>query len=322
MTFRWKDQKKPMLCLAPMEGYTDSSYRQLIKMVAPSAIVYTEFTSADGLKYGSKNSFKKIEFKEVERPLIAQIFGKLPEHFAECAKVLEDMGVDGIDINMGCPSGKVVASCHGSALFRHPELAQEIVFQTQKATNLDVSVKMRLGFDCYTEEGLLSFALGLEKAGCKHLAVHGRTTKQQYTGTADFDPIYKVKDALKISVVGNGDIKSIADIDRKIGNLDGVMIGRATYGNPWFMAEVEAHFAKQPYSRPTTLLEKLKMIIKQCELACEYKGERVGMMEMRKHLANYIHGIPNAAKYRFELVRVETMQQAVDSLNQIIQETS
>lgn len=322
MTFRWKDQKKPMLCLAPMEGYTDSSYRQLIKMVAPSAIVYTEFTSADGLKYGSKNSFKKIEFKEVERPLIAQIFGKLPEHFAECAKVLEDMGVDGIDINMGCPSGKVVASCHGSALFRHPELAQEIVFQTQKATNLDVSVKMRLGFDCYTEEGLLSFALGLEKAGCKHLAVHGRTTKQQYTGTADFDPIYKVKEALKISVAGNGDIKSIADIDRKIGNLDGVMIGRATYGNPWFMAEVEAHFAKQPYSPPTTLQEKLPMIIKQCELACEYKGERVGMMEMRKHLANYIHGIPNAAKYRFELVRVETMQQAIASLNQIIQETS
>jgi nifR3 family TIM-barrel protein len=305
-----------------MEGYTDSSYRQLIKLVAPSTIVYTEFTSADGLKYGSKNSFKKIEFNEIERPLIAQIFGKLPKHFAECAKVLEDMGVDGIDINMGCPSGKVVASCHGSALFRHPELAQEIVFETQKATNLDVSVKMRLGFDCYTEESLLAFAKGLEAAGCKHLAVHGRTTKQQYTGTADFDPIYNVKKALNISVVGNGDIKTVADVERKIGNLDGVMIGRATYGNPWFMAEVEAHFQGTEYTPPKTLSDKLPMIIKQCELACEFKGERVGMMEMRKHLANYIYGIPNAAKYRFELVRVETMQQAIDALNRIIEETT
>jgi len=320
MTFRWKDQKKPLLCLAPMEGYTDSAYRQLIKSVAPSTIVYTEFTSADGLKYGSQKSFQKIDFKEIERPLIAQIFGKNPEHFAECAKLLEQMGVDGIDINMGCPSGKVVASCHGSALFRHPELAQEIVFQTQKATTLDVSVKMRLGFDCYTEEGLLEFAKGLEKAGCKHLAVHGRTTKQQYTGTADFSPIYKVKEALNITVVGNGDIKTVDDVKNNIGNLDGVMIGRATYGNPWFMAEVEAFFNGTEFTPPTTLAEKLPMIIKQCELACEFKGERVGMMEMRKHLANYIHGIPNAAKYRFELVRVDTKQQAIDSLNRIIEE--
>ncbi len=322
MTFRWKDQKRPMLCLAPMEGYTDSSYRQLIKAVAPSTIVYTEFTSADGLKYGSGASFKKIEFKQTERPLIAQIFGKKPEHFAECAKILEDMGVDGIDINMGCPSGKVVASCHGSALFRHPELAQEIVFQTQKATSLDVSVKMRLGFDCYTPESLLAFATGIEKAGCKHLAVHGRTTKQQYTGTADFDPIYEVKKALNITVAGNGDIKTVADVERKLGNLDGVMIGRATYGNPWFMAEVEAYFNGTEYHPPKTLAEKLPMIMKQCELACEYKGERVGMMEMRKHLANYVHSIPNAGKYRFELVRVETKEQAYDALNKIIEETS
>lgn len=319
--FRWKDQKRPMLCLAPMEGYTDSAYRQMIKAVAPSTIVYTEFTSSDGLKYGSKNSFKKIEFKETERPLIAQIFGKYPENFAECAKILEDMGVDGIDINMGCPSGKVVASCHGSALFRKPELAQEIVYETSKSTNLDVSVKMRLGFDCYTEETLLAFAKGLEAAGCKHLAVHGRTTKQQYTGTADFDPIYKVKEALGITVVGNGDIKTVDDVKRKIGNLDGVMIGRATYGNPWFMAEVEAYFNGTEYTPPTTLEEKLPMILKQCELACEFKGERIGMMEMRKHLANYIHSIPNAGKYRFELVRVESKQQAYEALNRIIEET-
>lgn len=319
MPFRWKDQPRPMLCLAPMEGYTDSSYRQMIKMVAPSTIVYTEFTSSDGLKYGSKQSFKKIEFKEIERPLIAQIFGKVPEHFAECAKILEEMGVDGIDINMGCPSGKVVNSCHGSALFRHPELAAEIVYQTQKATTLDVSVKMRLGFDCYTEDSLLAFTKGLEAAGAKHLALHGRTTKQQYTGSADWSPIYKVKEALGISVVGNGDIRSVDDVNAQLGNLDGVMIGRATYGNPWIMAEIEAYFNGQTFTPPQTLAEKLPMILKQCDMACEYKGERIGMMEMRKHLANYIHGIPNAAKYRFDLVRVETRDQAEEILHKVIE---
>ena len=197
--FSWKDyskKNKPMICLAPMEGYTDSAYRQLIKEITPEVICYTEFTSSDGLKYGSKKSFKKIEYQEIERPIIAQIFGKNPQHFAECAKMLEDMGVDGIDINMGCPSSKVVKSCHGSALFNHPTLAAEIVESTSKATKLDVSVKMRLGFGSYDLETLKIFTKSLENAGAKHLAIHGRTSKQKYTGQADFQPIYKIKEHL------------------------------------------------------------------------------------------------------------------------------
>ena len=317
MTFRWKDQPKPMLCLAPMEGYTDSSYRQLIKMVAPKTICFTEFTSSDGLKYGSSKSFKKMEFKEIERPLIAQIFGNEPEHFAECAKLLTEMGVDAIDINMVCPSGKVVKSCHGSALFEHPELAQEIVSATQAATHLDVSVKMRIGFNTFDLPTLLKFTKALEEAGAKHLALHGRTTKQKYTGEANWDPIYEVKKHTNIPVTGNGDIRSIEDVKNKLKNLDGVMVGRATFGNPWVMAEISAFLNGEEYTSPQTFQEKLPMILTQLELACEFKGEDIAMLEMRKHLGNYVGGFTNASKYRFDLVRVKSKQEAIDILNEI-----
>jgi len=318
--FRWKEfseKNKPMLLLAPMEGYTDSSYRQLIKSVEPSVVCYTEFTSSDGLKYGSRKSFQKVDYKESERPLIAQIFGKNPEHFAECAKLLTEMGVDGIDINMGCPSSKVVNSCHGSALFKFPELAFKIVEETAKATHLDVSVKMRLGFSHFNLEDLLKFTKGLENAGCKHLAIHGRTTKQKYTGLADFAPIYEVKKILNIPVSGNGDIKSFEDAKTKLKNLDGLMIGRATYGNPWVMKEIAEGFKGNKYIGPKTFHEKLPTIKEQLKLAVDFKGERVGMLEMRKHLANYIKDFPNASKYRFDLVRVETIQDAMNILNEI-----
>ncbi len=318
--FRWKDfsaKHKPMILLAPMEGYTDSAYRQLVKSVEPSVVCYTEFTSSDGLKYGSRRSFQKIDFKEDERPLIAQIFGKNPEHFGECAKMLEEMGVDGIDINMGCPSGKVINSCHGSALFKFPKLACDIVEATAKATKLDVSVKMRLGFSHLDINDLLPFTKGLENSGCKHLAIHGRTTKQKYTGLADFEPIYIIKEHLTIPVSGNGDIKSFADAQDKLKNLDGLMIGRATYGNPWVMKEIVEGFKGNTYNGPKTFLEKLPTIYNQLRLAVDFKGERVGILEMRKHLANYIKDFPGASKYRFELVRVNTEQEAVNILEEI-----
>lgn len=317
--FRWKDQKTPMLCLAPMEGYTDSSYRQMIKMVAPKTICYTEFTSADGLKYGSAKGFQKIEFKETERPLIAQIFGHDAEVFAEIVPILEDMGVDGIDINMGCPSGKVVNSCNGSALLKFPELAQELVYAVQNNTKLDVSIKMRIGFGDYDLQTFLKFVKGVEEAGAKHIAIHGRTTKQKYTGFADWNPAYEAKKNLSIPVTGNGDIRSVQDVKDKIGNLDGVMVGRATYGNPWLMGEIQSYFEGTEFTRPQTFEEKIPMIIKQCELATEFKGERVGMLEMRKHLANYIHGVRGASQFRFRLVRVETLDDAKQILEEVRQ---
>lgn len=320
MTFRWKNLKTPFVCLAPMEGYTDSSYRQIIKMVAPETICFTEFTSADGLKFGNRKSFKRIEFKpEIERPLIAQIFGSEPDVMAESAKILEEMGVDGIDINMGCPSGKIIATCRGSALFDEPDLAFEIVKATQEATSLDVSVKLRIGFHKFDLKTLLDFTKRLEDAGAKHLALHGRTTKQKYEGEADWNPIYEVKKQRKIPITGNGDLKTLDQVKEKIQNLDGVMVGRGTYGNPWFLKQIAEYFnGNEDYHPPQTLEEKLETIFKQCELACEFKGERVGIIEMRKHLSNYIHGFQNASKYRFQLVRVNTIQEIKDIFEEII----
>jgi len=316
-SFSWSKLKKPFACLAPMEGYTDSSFRQLIKSVAPNTICYTEFTSADGLKYGSSKGFKKIEFQESERPLIAQIFGHHPDIFAEVTPLVENMDVDGIDINMGCPSGKVVNSCNGSALFQHPELAQEIVKATVQSTSLEVSVKMRIGFGQYDPELFKKFILGIQASGAKHLAIHGRTTKQKYTGLADWEPIYLAKEILDIPVTGNGDIKSLEDFKTKLKNLDGIMIGRATFGNPWLMGEIDAYLQGKTFDYPKNFSKKIPFIIKQAQLAIDFKGEKRAMHEIRKHLANYIKGIPGASNYRFRLVRVENLEEIKTILEEI-----
>ena len=218
---------------------------------------------------------------------------------------------------MGCPSSNVVNSCHGSALFKHPTLAAEIVEATAKATKLDVSVKMRLGYDKFDIKALKEFTKRLQDAGAKHIALHGRTTKQKYTGEANFEPIYEIKDFLDIPVTGNGDIKSVEDAAKKLKNLDGLMIGRATYGNPWILKEIIEHFKGNQYEGPKDLISKIPTIKHQIKLACQFKGERVGMLEMRKHLANYIKDIPGASKYRFDLVRVSTEQDALNILKEI-----
>lgn len=316
--------------LAPMAGYTDSAYRQLVKSIAPRAIVVSEFVSSDAIKYKSKKTFQMLEFDPAEQPLIVQIFGKRPENFAESARVLESMGVAGIDINMGCPARKVVSSDHGSALLKNPKLAAEIITATVQATKLPVSVKMRLGTS--NADGIIDFAKMIEGCGAQMLAIHGRTAKQMYLGTADFEPIYRVKSALTIPVIGNGDVTSAESYQAKLGNLDGLMVGRATIGNPWVMAEIEAAIEggsthdktpgvtgyKPRGSRELTLAEKLPVILRHCELSVATKGEKLGMLEMRKYLAGYVRGEPGAREVRARLVRVETVAEAKQILEEFI----
>jgi tRNA-dihydrouridine synthase B len=296
-----------------MAGVTDASYRQLIKTLAPDVIVYSEFLSTDALAYNGKKTMSMMHFDpELERPFIVQIFGKRPEHFLEAAKVVEQMGADGIDINMGCPAAKVVSSSHGSALIKNPDLAAELVAATVNAVSIPVSVKTRLGWD--TKETLIPFCTKLIEAGAAALAVHGRTFKGQFGGKADWEPIYELKRQVSVPVIGNGDIFSAADAVAKLGNLDGVMVGRGTIGNPWLMKEVcEAFEAmgngklkmENDASGMLTLKEKIPMILEHCRLAVKVKGEQRGMMEMRRHLAGYVKGFPGAAELRAKLVRVE-----------------
>lgn len=328
--FSWNNLPSPIICLAPMAGYTDSAYRQLIKTIAPEVICFTEFTSVDGIKYGSKRTLQQVGFNpEIERPIVAQIFGKKPEHFIEAAKVLEELGVDAIDINMGCPAKKVVSSDHGSALLDSPDLAACIVTATVKATTLPVSVKTRLGTKCFDPKFIVDYAKRMESAGAKLITIHGRTAKQMYTGKADFSLIYEVKKNVKIPVIGNGDIVSVEGAKEKLGNLDGLMIGRGTMGNPWLMAEIwDAFHADKsapdyiPYKPPHTFSEKLPWTLKHMELSVETKGEKRGVMEMRKYLAASVKDFPGASDYRQRLVRVETFEEAKKLLLEINAKTS
>jgi tRNA-dihydrouridine synthase B len=315
MAFNWKDLKRPILALAPMAGYTDTAYRQLIKGIEPRVICFTEFTSADGIVYNSKMTLRQLDFNpSEERPLVAQIFGKKPEHFAKAAKVIEDMGIDAIDINMGCPAKKVVSSDHGSALLKNPCRAMEIVEATAKATKLPVSVKTRIGSDVLDLPWFIQFCKDLENAGAQLLTIHGRTAKQMYLGQAQWDPIYEVKRHVNIPVIGNGDVKSVKDAQEKLGNLDGVMVGRGTMGNPWVMAEIAAAFYGEDYTPPQTYAEKLPTYIRHAELLVEYKGEEHGMKEMRKHFVHLIRGFDGASEARAQVVQISTLEEAKNVL--------
>jgi tRNA-dihydrouridine synthase B len=313
--FSWTSIPRPIVALAPMAGVTDASYRQMIKRIAPEVVVYTEFLSTDAIHYGAKRTLKMIAFEPaLERPFIVQVFGKDPAHFLSAAKVIEQLGADGIDINMGCPAAKVVSSCHGSSLIRNPQLAAELVHATVKAVSIPVSVKTRLGWD--TANTLIPFCQGLIDAGASALAIHGRRYCDKFTGDADWDPIYELKKAVSVPVIGNGDIRTAADAVRKIGNLDGVMIGRGTFGNPWVMREVVDALAgvRAPdapaIAASLTFPEKVPFILAHCELAVRVKGEKRGMFEMRRHLSSYVKGFDGARELRDQLVRVETYAEA------------
>jgi tRNA-dihydrouridine synthase B len=312
-----------------MAGVTDASYRQLIKRIAPETIVYTEFLSTDALAFGAKKTMEMMAFDaDIERPFIVQVFGDTPEHFLTAAKIIEQIGADGIDINMGCPAAKVVSSCHGAALIKEPKLAAELVHATKKAVSIPVSVKTRLGWG--SPDTLISFCKGLEEAGAAAFAIHGRTYCDKFTGAANWDPIYELKKELKVPVIGNGDIKTAQDALEKIGNLDGVMVGRGTFGNPWVMADVVRALRGRvetpklgvsttgapmvPTTSTMTFQEKIPFILEHCELAIRIKGERRGMLEMRRHLSSYVKGFEGASELRAKLVITESFEMAKELL--------
>lgn len=319
MTLNWKKlaAKGPIVALAPMDGYTDSAYRQITKIVEPRTIVFCEFVSADGLSRAPKKMARLVQFNpKIERPYVVQMFGKNPDAFVEAAKFLEDFGVDAIDINYGCPAKKVVGSGHGSDLIRNPCLAADIVHATQKAVSLPVSVKTRLG---WTDNSTLTpFVGNLISAGAKMITIHGRTVKQAYMGQADWQPMYNVKNAYpEIPIIGNGDITSGEVAKEKIGNLNGVMIGRGSFGNPWIFKEVACALNNEKYL-PPTLEEKGNIIRKHAELLIETKGQNRAMLEFRKHLLTFTKGFPGAREMRGKMTSIENIADVEAIISEII----
>ena len=315
MRLNWNTIPRPIVALAPMAGVTDASYRQLIKRIAPEVLVYTEFLSTDAIAYGAKKTLKMLEFDPaIERPFIVQIFGADPKHFIEACKVIEQIGADGIDINMGCPAAKIVSSCYGSALIRRPDLAAELVAAATKSVGIPVSVKTRLGWD--THETLIPFCRKLIEAGAKALAIHGRSYTDKFTGSANWDPIYELKKSVNVPVLGNGDIASIEDAKTKLKNLDGIMVGRGTFGNPWLMADLIASLQRgEDIQKQDDAAEKLQLfrtrvpfILEHCKLAMRWKGEERGILEMRRHFSSYAKGFDGAKDVRLQLLATTNLQ--------------
>lgn len=332
MRLDWQTLARPLLALAPMAGVTDASYRQLIKRVEPSTLLYTEFLSTDAISFGAEKTLSMLLFDPaIERPFIVQIFGADPDHFLKACRIIERMGADGIDINMGCPAAKIVSSCYGSALMRNPDLAARLVESAVKAVTIPVSVKTRLGWD--SADTLIPFCKKLIDAGASALAVHGRRYTDKFSGAADWEPIYALKREVSVPVIGNGDIASVADALTKIGPLDGVMVGRGTFGNPWLMRDIATALARRkagetdeailasmkdpetPEQRSLRFQSRIPFILEHCALAIAMKGERRGVLEMRRHLSSYVKGFDGAKERRARLLTATTMREVEHELS-------
>jgi len=292
MGMKWADMLRPIVCLAPMDGITDSAYRQLVRRFNRDVVLFSEFTSADGF-LRSKKVRGRLDFAAEEHPYFVQLFGNNPASFAEASRALEQAGVAGIDINMGCPAKKIVASQHGSGLMRDVDRACRIVEAVAGACGLEVSVKTRLGWTDST--GLLDFARALVGAGASLIAVHGRTYDQAFKGAADWAPIHDLKRQLAVPVLGNGDVESLADGRAKMGNLDGFMIGRAAIGNPWV-------FHPAASAAPLTMAGRVSVIREHYSLMCRLKDRPRALVEFRKHLSGYLRGVSHIKSMRGALM--------------------
>ena len=304
--------------LAPMAGVTDLPFRLLCKEQG-AGLLCMEMISAKALQYKNKNTKALLAIHPKEYPVSLQLFGSDPKIISEQAKRIEELPFQILDINMGCPVPKVVKNGEGSALMKNPKLVYEIVYQTARAIQKPVTVKIRKGFDD-TCINAVEIAKIIEEAGGAAVAVHGRTREQYYSGKADWEIIRQVKEAVSIPVIGNGDVTSgekALEMRERTG-CDGVMIGRGAQGNPWIFHEL-LEYDRTGKLPPGPSKEQIKeTMLRHARLQLEFKGEYLGIREMRKHVAWYTKGMEGSAKLRDDINKVESYAELETLLNERI----
>lgn len=306
---------KNNVILAPMAGVTDLPFRVLCKEQG-AGLLCMEMVSAKAIYYGSKNTEELMKISPAEVPVSLQLFGSDADIMADMAKKIEEKPFAVLDINMGCPVPKVVNNGEGSALMKNPKLAEEIITKMVKAVKKPVTVKIRKGFD-EAHLNAVEMAKIAEASGAAAVAVHGRTREQYYAGKADWDCIRAVKEAVKIPVIGNGDVTDALSAERllKETGCDGVMVGRAAQGNPFIFREITEYLETGVIPPKPTPAEVRATIERHARMQMEEKGEYTGVREMRKHLSWYTVGYPNSAKYRQMINSMETMEELLHSLD-------
>ncbi len=295
--------------LGPMAGVTDLPFRLLCKEQG-AGLLCMEMVSAKAILYKNRNTEALLEIHPEEKPVSLQLFGSDPKIMSEMAKQIEERPFSILDINMGCPVPKVVKNGEGSALMKNPKLVYEIVSAVVKAIEKPVTVKIRKGFDD-TCVNAVEIAKIIEEAGASAVAVHGRTREQYYSGKADWEIIRKVKEAVSIPVIGNGDVTSPQKADELVRETgcDGIMIARGAQGNPWIFSEMCAWEETGMIPPRPDKDEVREMMLKHARLQLRYKGDYAGIREMRKHVAWYTKGIPNAARLRERINQVESYEE-------------
>ncbi len=306
--------------LAPMAGVTDLPFRLLCREQG-AGLICMEMVSAKAIFYNNRNTEELMEIHPQEKPVSLQLFGSEPDILSEMAKKIEDRPFDILDLNMGCPVPKVVNNGEGSALMKDPVLVEKILTALVKAIQKPVTVKIRKGFD-ETCVNAVEIARIAESCGVAAVAVHGRTRQQYYSGKADWDVIAAVKDAVKIPVIGNGDVDSPDAAAAMLAHTgcDGVMIGRAAQGNPWIFREVTRFLETGERVAKPSAKEKKELILRHACLQLQVKGEYTAVREMRKHLAWYTVGMPHSAAFRQTINTIESMEELMAAVEMIFGE--